>query len=1027
MAFLNRCCFSCGVGAVIPRQQNVSKVRPVGDSGGTHYTAAPYPRYDGSTTECAYPATPASGLCGGWIEQAGDMHGWSAQEINDTVDDIMVCGGSPVTTLDHNCYQQSGTVDMSSPMLFGMQQVFARKFWHGTNGMIDKNDPAVFNGTVVFDATNGDFDSINTMLPSVAPQVRFRTLALYATSTTITGDEGVGDTMTAHGSSTVGQYTGIETRTGDFSCTTNSHTIGEWQGVATDLFGLVASDEMSIISHYAAFYKLEGADHFDSPSPGVFRIWALNGNPTPAVVIAEVISIAPGNCSHVAYNIDTGEVIKQETSVYSNTSHVYACSADEIAGVSPAFTQNATATYSDPYTAVQCYNDGLAALAAWDMSDLNLAKFRTDEYLQLAPLCCYDEFSQNIPQPTYAVTMDDYNNPVADSNGTAPWVSTDPAAVLPYVYSSGAPADWIETWGQIPWQDPHNYLWKYGNSYIFPNGIAYPGATLLSNLWQGNLISHTPSGSDRHFWYGANQLQNGGSDWVAYTHGGYSNSNLPPVTMRWLNDMELSTNVFPQGWWHEQAGELRMGKFVQATQKWPATNFGRPCGPDKYAVDQPSVVCINSGSAGAGFVVSQTGAVAGGGLAPGSTNGLHVGDYVVSEGDGIYQITGITGSGPWTITVGAQIDTLPTGYTFQPADAGDGANHLGRLRWPSASGICGRAAITTAYSSPTLTIMATVAQPYLRLDPAAGNILVDVYDASMTLLVSGLALTRVSDTSFTATHAALPTAAWMTGHGVDWTKYSSASQKTGVHIEWTFNARSQQSGYTGGVVANYAGVGGCINGAVTQFNYSSGACPAVVGIVPSYSPLADTSSDQPDQDAQPPANAPVEDFANQVLFDFTGPIIFDDIYGGHWQAAVMLTMPDPFYQTPFSPTCNADDAIFNWTEDNGCGLADVEADPDAGTPEIKYYAHHPLVEALANIPVGDSLPSGVVLTYAAANTIAPPCYPSGIPLNSDFSYAQIEMDYGFTANACTNISGSGRFSSIYTTFVNCVNVPTGTC
>ena len=169
----------------------------------------------------------------------------------------------------------------------------------------------------------------------------------------------------------------------------------------------------------------------------------------------------------------------------------------------------------------------------------------------------------------------------------------------------------------------------------------------------------------------------------------------------------------------------------------------------------------------------------------------------------------------------------------------------------------------------------------------------------------------------------------------------------------------------------------------------------------------------------------MEQFPNQEMFDFPATVIFDDVFGAHWQAAVMLTMPDPFWQQPFKPDCFivSPDAM-RWNQDDGTGQDDTSVHTDSlgdgpgFTVYTRYYAHHPLVEALSTIPAGMSLPAGVSLLYdPAANVIAPPFYPTGIPIGDDSgNYSSIEMDWGFTLRVCGNVGG--RFRTEYN-FVTC--------
>ena len=121
-------------------------------------------------------------------------------------------------------------------------------------------------------------------------------------------------------------------------------------------------------------------------------------------------------------------------------------------------------------------------------------------------------------------------------------------------------------------------------------------------------------------------------------------------------------------------------------------------------------------------------------------------------------------------------------------------------------------------------------------------------------------------------------------------------------------------------------------------------------------------------------------------------------------------MPDPFWQQPFKPDCGG--ASFAWSQDDGSGNA------DASDGSVRYYAHPPLVEALSTIPAGMSLPAGVSLLYdPSVNVIAPPYYPTGIPIGDNAgNYSSIEMDWGFTLRVCGNVGG--RFRTEYN-FVAC--------
>jgi len=945
---------TCPVGAVIDRWQNVTKVRPAGDSGGTHYTDTPSPRFDaGYAVDEGLPCSPA-GTCGAWLA-GGDLNGISEQVVGLLTNDIMTYAGNDAAhqQIDHNCYLKSGTVDMTAPKLFGAQWVLAQKNWHGCFGFLS-------------------YDGCATPNPNQPPdRTKYLTRAASVhRSYTMTEPGGAVDFSGATTSFqvSVARLTGIskldsyslvqDTPPGGSTATSMHSEQNDEQPCATSDISDIATAKAIV----AAFYGVAASTIGSSGS------FTSSNNFPP---------YGPVYCTFThAYSFS---VTRTDTSYIATIDSTETCSVTPPPQPLLEYHARIEISLSNPYTAADCYADFLAALATWDMSDTTLAKFRKDEKIALAPLCLYDEVGPTSPVGKPPTTMDDYTQP---QNGDG-------------------------SWPQRAWLDPNSYLW------ISTAGVDQPmntagGNTLKIGIHDGSIIAHTQAGSDRHFWFGAKTLKRvpctddpSGYVWVPYENGDYSDAVLPPVTLRWLEkslaqyDGQLcnpsvtpAPGNLPQAWLREKAGVLLGGKYVQAIEKWPAWNCGRPCGQDKFAVDQTTACCITAAGVDS-FTFTR----------PSMTGSLPSSGYIAVTGSigvpGIYPVTGVSGSGPWTVSVGTKIDDLPTGgLTF--GDARDAVNWLGWLRWPSASGICGRAAITTDYASGTITITPATMQPWLRLDPATGTILVDVYDADMALLVSGLALTRDSDSSFTATHTAIPTAAYLTGHGVDWTKYDAAPRKTGVHLEWSFDQRKADSGFTSTVPTWYAGVAGCLACNVTQFNYSNGVCPVAVGIVPFYgSP-----------------GAPVENW--QGLFAFPDSFNFDDAFGAVWMASVQLTMPDPFYQAPFKPDC--DGSTFAWLEDDGSG----KTDNASASPPEKYHKHHPLVEATSTVPPGSILPTGVTLYYdSSAHTFPPPYYPLGIPIgDATGNYGSYEQDWGFTLRARANLP-NGRFGKIYEEFVPC--------
>ena len=1098
MAFLNRCC-CCNVGAVIPRWQNISKARPAGDTGGTHYTATPYPRFDRAIYDIDnYPDgcnTLPAGSCGNWLV-GGDLNGLSIEEIEDTVDDIMACAGTDSThvTKDHNCYLKNGdTVDMRATKLFGGQWVLAKKFWHGAFGW-KSNDACAQDPNIPADQTkylqysvnaswnanatswdgtsstynNGSYSASNTV--NRLTGIVSNSLSISqdggdvnsgATTVTIRNRNGVGFSFNR----TSGAITNflanmlVDNSNADTRLTIPPmHNVGDWY--CTSQTGIAA-----MIYNAGGFsYRGIGSDGsaFDVfwPIVGTADNWTCSGavdcyyNPSNDGVTWVILGTTTVSVSFNRGN--TGANYGWAWILCDYVYHSIVLSSGSV-----------NAGLSSPYTSAKCYEDFKGLLAAWDMSDLNLASLRTDEKLALAPLCLYDEVGPISPSVVWQFTMDNFTSAmINDPNGNAPGSTSTTSGQ--HDASGRAPGDplftggvdYQTTWSQMAWVDPNNYIWKYPNgSYSPPTGFN-GGASILMPMRTGAIIAHTQPGSDRHFWFNYSEQERlhdedlGRWEWFNYRHGGFSDNALPPVTLRWMNNEQAQYDPvayrgvdgvahpgnYPQAFLDLCGTVLTGAKYVRATQKWPSVNYGRPCAADKYAADQTTICCVQSCAAGS-FTVKATGEA----IAPGSAGGIAVNDYVISQScnAGIYKVTAISDDGTvtdgdgnsyhqFTLSVGAKIDDLPTGYsigaiaTDDILDAGDPVDYIGRLRFPTASGICARAAITTSYAAGVVSIVSAAALPYFRKDPTTGTLLADIYDSTMTLLVSGASLTRVDDTHFTFTHAAMPTAAYMTGHGYDWTFYENTTKRTAVFLEWKFNPRAANSGYTSPPTW-FADTPGCISGTVTQFNYNTSSCRAVVGIVPYYDAVLGTGdSTLPPGDTPLPVSEPLEDFTNQVLFSFPAQFDFDSVFGSHWQAAVETTMPDPFWQRPFKPDCVVySPNSMQWKEDNGTGQTDYEETTEGGATILhRFFPHRPWVEASSIIPVGRSLPSGISLEFDPAhNLIAPPyyvCYSGGLPLGDDNGgYASIEQPWGFTARACADIGTGGRFSGDYAAFVTC--------
>lgn len=1099
MARLGKCCCNCNNGTIIDRWLNQTKVRPVNDGTPADYSATPYARYSGLNEDECIPNTTGPGHCGTWLV-GGDFNGVSAQEVEDTVNDIMTCAADDATHKkdDHNCYEKSGTVNMLKRRVGG-QWVTARKYWQGDLGFTDTDNgcPDPYDAPAQTKYTSINYSMEYSLLPVDGTPY----------NQTYHAD------WTATGSCSVDQLSGIITSTVDVAGWEESYTgipgpsdpyqrkeitskgagtittYGTPDVVQTYAGGLTSRLDSAIGKNYATCLSLpiipEGL-FGNTGSPlflpnctlsGFISWWNssyFSGNPGFEALPA-VTDLNSYSASAVSSSVAPVDFQVTISWTRTNTSLVWNFVFTGLHPVATGDQWRITFTGSialvSPYTSADCLSHLYEQLGQWNMGDPDLAKLREDELLALSPMVVRDEVGPNSIYTPYAPSMNDYSvGLINDPNGNTP----------------GSPG-YVTTFAQRDWIDPNDYVWQADSGHYFteanvPSTITDGSelATLIgggnevtgypTHLRTGEIISHTQKGSDRHFWFGFKKMMrvldtSGSSLCEGLYHyyddyyGAFSESPLPEVTMRWrdISEAQIDTELccsngleridcgdtlanHPQSFLKQKNGVLIGGKYVEAPLTWPSANYGSPCGWRRYEVDQTTVCCIVSGDAASGYVVKPTGNA----TSPGATGGILVGSFIAIESDGFYKVATVTDNMDGTFTLdmdtslaykidaNGKIEELPTGFTMiDPAIAAtdiftDGELHVGKLRWvnftqgvktyAAPSAICGRAAITTSESGGTVTIT-TAALPYLRKD-MNGDILVDLYDASMANKIQA-SLTRVSDTSFTFTHAAIPTHVWMTGRDYTWTDYTDTPQRTFVTLQWGFDLRSTYKD-VGDQPAYYCGTSGCTSYLVAQQSYAANSCVPLLGFVPFYSQIPNPSS-IPAPSATPPASLPIESSSNQMLFAMPDVFLFDDIYGALWLGAVETTMPDPFWQAPYKPDCALGEGeSMTWAEDSGCGALDTVD----GSGYSNYYPHAPLVEAAVS---GGDLPGGITLFYDPTDEVAPPycdaisVYPlrTGGITGTD-SYTSVWRPWGFALRVCESpCTDPNRFGDFYLNFTAC--------
>jgi hypothetical protein len=653
---------------VVDAWLNITMVRPVGDATGS---TPPFPRADtttyeqdqGSPTACE---TAGAGYCGTWV-QGGDANGVPAQEINDIVDDILACAGEDAThfTSDHNCYQKSGTVDMRGS-IFGGSWYLAKKFWHGMwpLGAPENCTPD----------------------PNTAPtQTKYLTLSVKGTYEVNATEVRYGECWTSDGSYKATDKL-TDTWTGSVSIAqkisinqlTGVQSLVSYQLLANSLHHKQVEDYDNQYTG-ASGSGVVNVDEDQLPTDAGFgdpnywlTNWSVNcggtysffKNPTDGTPIfsgteADIVTQISGT---TYISGDTGYSGHLDTLSVSGNSLILVISINPNARstvvpfrfLSPY--DNSTAVgYSewsggakmtleisleDPYSAAMFFDDLNSALRAVSLTDFSSIPFRTDEKLAQSPIVLYDEISTGVIPAIINPRMDDYTGGmIDDASGNHP----------------GDPG-YVTTWPQRDWIDPSNYLWKTSDGHYF-GGSNYPAgftghASLITPLWTGEIISINPAGSDRHFWFNYTEYKRvdcstlgdpsygSGYLWEADTHGKTSVSPIPYTAKRWMNKMDSQYDGslcshgggsptplpgnFPQSFIHQQGDSAIAGKSIAATQNWRAANYGKPCGWQRYEIDQPTVLFVQSVLSANSFFCGITGRA----NAPLTTGGLQVDDYI---------------------------------------------------------------------------------------------------------------------------------------------------------------------------------------------------------------------------------------------------------------------------------------------------------------------------------------------------------------------------------------------------------------
>lgn len=605
----------------------------------------------------------------------------------------------------------------------------------------------------------------------------------------------------------------------------------------------------------------------------------------------------------VAYVTNTGISIESHGGCVVPDSRTEWC-PDCCPEMSGSYDISCNITLSDPYTAQDLYNDTKELLAEWDMTDDMRYPWRTDEYCTIAPLVTRNEVAVPVsPDFRGSCTMDDGNG------GQIPW--TDFQATIHDGSIRGAPLP-AGYQHHFDWQ---HRTWKSCNSMF--GGTSYYVDTI-----------------------GA---------WSARNEAGDVTDTVVPVTStQWTENYEAGFYA-PGAWQDFRGGVLTVQKWAEVQITRPSINFARPCGADRYNFDEPTVRCISAVTTG---------------TPPNITiDTYNLGSAGISTDDPVL-VCGTNNSGvdgAWKVTridddnfqLSTRLFALPSGFV-SPHDCEAGI--LGKLRFPSAPGICGKVKIVDATN--TAPIALTLSENTWLTDGDR----VKIENVLGNTAANGIWRVKVKSPSEILLSGSIGNAPY-SGKGVIYDPFGAGEEWNDSnpkgefsYLAWTFNFRDgaeydRMVAQNGTLSTSYCDTLPLPDPVRPWSNYPqeytsitcethclphTTCCPTVLAISPNG-----------------------ESWANGKTFEV--PVLApDERYGSYWQAAIRQHIPDPLWQAPHKPCVLGADGHYQdlvWNEDNGACSADTSilaGDGETVIP-VKYYPLRPYVESRCELPSGAPL------------------------------------------------------------------------
>lgn len=675
--FLPCCCAGCAASpGPVKRFVNATKVSAYPGGAGTIDV---YPRV--YYTACA--CSPASSSCGGTAEPVCYTHGYdlTIPENEWTVPGVFApdaAGGELVSQVVDNYFKHDGTTMLTFPThcTYGWKAVLAKSIWQGRFGFIDSGGSCCPTGGT--------------------EQIKYRT----ATESAICV---VADSWVRK------DCAGVTTQTGQRNYSSNCS-----QTSSVDDYGnITRAGAVSIIKDYdntgtpdsGNFSSCEVEDGYGVIGYELFAVFqTLHTESYPASGFG-----FDASCGIISWGGYTGTVAAL------NALNLYDPTAD-------FYTSGGACTANTAYTEL-VNTDSAKAVFEISNTSLKVTFKHIGTYKKI--LCCDGPVGDTVEyifNRTYTHTLDlggavAYSDVVADAESLLgewdltkddiyPWRHDSAAWLVPLVSRDAGLRSPVIDWGHVE------------GTCIFVNEIHFSGDVRGSPM---------PAGYGYYFNFYHRQwcVQSPACNSACESYlGEMGASPLPYSATQWPEKPDGSDSrghgahlyniVGGQFGGAPTPGEVVYAqKWAETLTQWPAINFSRACGRDRYLYDEPTFVCGTL--VGTDLTLDTSAALSG---------------KVVILG-GVYLITGGSGT---AYTVGARL-----------YDALVSCDGVAALRFSTARAICSTLAATAVQTSPGLVTVTTTADHWLKRGGSESDTVTFTGIGGLTTAVA----TVTSDTVFT--------------------------------------------------------------------------------------------------------------------------------------------------------------------------------------------------------------------------------------------------------------------------------------